>query len=353
VIVAAPVLLAICISMVVIQLTGRPSAQALRALLQGALGGRVAIARTISYILPLTFVALGWIVAFTSRRINVGFEGQIVVGGTAAAVIGLYVHGLPRPLHLLLASTVGTLAGAGYAGIGAWLWARRGVNEIISTLLLNFIALQFLGWLVVGPLKEPHVIFPRSSPLAPSARWPSVLSNTALTWNIVLVPVVVIAVWFLLRRTSFGFALRVTGANPELARHLGLPTEKINVLALLIAGGIAGLAGGSLVLSAETSRLMDGFSSGFGFDGIVVALVAWNSPLGTVPAAFLFAILRSGGGLMESLTGVPLELVLITQGLVIILVSSTTFLLENVRKQAKPFRFPARRKRAAEVERVG
>jgi ABC-type uncharacterized transport system permease subunit len=330
-IVVAPVVLAVAASMVVIEASGAPSIEAVQALLRGALGGPVEIGRTLSFILPLSFVALGWIVAFTAKRINVGFEGQIVLGGVAATVVGLYVNGLPRPAHILAASVLATLAGAAWAGIAAWLWARRGVNEIIATLLLNFIALELLGWLVRGPLHEQRSVFPRSPNLPESVRWPSVLENTALTWSIVLVPVVVAAVWFALRRTSFGLGLRMTGANPELARHMGLSTVRVSSLALLASGAIAGLAGGSLILGTGTGRLSDGFSAGFGFDGIVVALVARNSPLGSLLAAFLFAVMRSGAGLMESSTGIPLELVLITQGLVIILVSSSAFVLEWAR----------------------
>lgn len=332
-IVIAPLVLAVAASMVVIQAAGAPPIEAFRALAQGALGGRVEIGRTISFILPLTLVALAWIVAFTARRINVGFEGQMVLGGIAATVVGLHVGGLPRPAHILAASVVAALAGAAWVGIAAWLWARHGVNEIISTLLLNFIALELLGWLVRGPLKEPKTVFPRSPTLPGSVRWPPLLEQTALSWDIVLVPVVVAAVWFGLRRTSFGFGLRMTGANPELARHMALPTRRISSLALLISGAIAGLAGGSLVIGTGTGRLSDGFSSGFGFDGIVVALVARNSPVGSVLAAFLFAILRSGAGLMESSTNLPLELVLITQGLVIVLVSSSVFVLEWARNR--------------------
>lgn len=330
-VVAAPVLLALAVSMVVIQVSGASAIDAVRALVQGALGGDVQVARTLSFVLPLTLVALGWIVAFTARRINVGFEGQIVLGGIAAAVVGLHVSGLPHFAHIAAASVLAVLAGAGYAGIAAWLWARRGVNEIISTLLLNFIALDFLGWLVRGPLKEPHVLFPRSPNLPSTAQWPHILENTALTWDILLVPLAVTAVWFLLRRTAFGFGLRMTGANPELARYMGLSTVRMNILALLISGGIAGLVGGCLILGADTPRLTDGFSSGFGFDGIVVALVARNSSWGAIFAALLFAVLRSGAGLMESATGIPLELVLITQGLVIILVSSSGLVLERAR----------------------
>jgi ABC-type uncharacterized transport system permease subunit len=334
-IVVAPVVLAVAASMIVIEASGAGSTEAVQALLEGALGGRVEIGRTISFVLPLTFVALGWIVAFTAKRINVGFEGQIILGAIAGTIVGLSVP-LPGPAHILAASLAAALAGAAWAGVAAWLWARRGVNEIISTLLLNFVALELLAWLVRGPLKEPRTVFPRSPTLPDSVLWPSILPNTALTWDVVLVPFVVLGVWFLLRRTSFGFGLRATGANPELARHMGLATVRVSSLALVISGAIAGLAGGCLLLGTGTGRLTDGISAGFGFEGIVVALVARNSPLGSVLAAALFALLRSGAGLMESATDVPLELVLITQGLVIILVSSSVFVLERVRERRGP-----------------
>lgn len=321
----APVALALVASMIVIRLAGGPPFEAIAALWAGAVGGPAQIARTLAYVLPLSLVALGWIVAFSTRRINIGFEGQLVMGALAASVVALYVGGLPTVLHLLVATTVAIVAGGLYAGFAAWLWVQRDVNEIISTLMLNFVALEILSWVVRGPLQESGVIFPRSELLPDSARWPTIIPYSALTWDILMVPVLIGAVWFLLNQTTFGAALRITGANPNAARFAGLRTTTTSAVALVISGALAGLAGGSMVLGSESGRLSDGLSANLGFEGIVVALVARNHPAGVLPAALLFAALRSGGGLMESRVGVSAELVLITQGLVILMVAGAGY----------------------------
>ena len=321
-----PVIAALVVAAVVLAVAGAPPLEALNALLSGSLGGRIQLARTLSFLLPLVLIALAWIIAFTTKRINLGLEGQIIVGGIFATLVGLHVSGLPTGLHIAFGMVAGAASGALYAGIAAWFWAKRDVNEIISTLMLTLIAAETLSWLVRGPMQEPGVVFPRSSEVAETAQWGTIVANSALTWDILLVPVAVVAVAFLQNRTTFGLTLRITGANPTAARRVGINTVRINAVALLLSGAVAGVVGASLVLGGETARMGDGFSAGFGFEGIVVALVARNNPLGAVPAALLFAILDSGSGLMETRVGVPSELVYVTQGLVILFVAGTAYL---------------------------
>ncbi len=327
-----PVVAALLVAAVVLAVAGAPPVEALNALLSGSLGGRIQLARTLSFLLPLVLIALAWIIAFTTKRINLGLEGQIIVGGIVATLVGLHLSGLPTGVHIVLGMAAGGASGALYAGIAAWFWAKRDVNEIISTLMLTLIAAETLGWLVRGPMQEPGVVFPRSSEVAETAQWGPIVANSALTWDILLVPVAVVAVAFVQSRTTFGLTLRITGANPTAARRVGINTVRINALALLLSGAVAGVVGASLILGGETARMGDGFSAGFGFEGIVVALVARNHPLGAVPAALLFAILDSGSGLMETRVGVPSELVYVTQGLVILFVAGTAYLYNRARR---------------------
>jgi ABC-type uncharacterized transport system permease subunit len=156
------------------------------------------------------------------------------------------------------------------------------------------------------------------------------VANTSLGYDLILALLLVVVVSFVLRRTTFGFRLRFTGANEEAARRAGIRTTFTTVLAFAVSGALAGLAGCSLILSSETGTLTDNFSAGYGFAGIVVALLARNKPAGVVPAALLLASLRQGGGLMEASVGVPASLVLITQGLVILLVAATAFVVERL-----------------------
>ena len=321
-----PVVAALLVAAMVLAVAGAPPLEALRALLSGSIGGSIQLARTLSFLVPLVLIALAWIIAFTTKRINLGLEGQIIVGGIVATVIGLHLGALPTGAHIMVGMLGGAIAGALYAGIAAWFWAKRDVNEIISTLMLTLIATEALSWLVRGPMQEPGVVFPRSSEVTESAQWGTIVANSALTWDILLVPVAVVAVAFLANRTTFGLTLRITGANPTAARRMGVHTVRINVLGLLMSGAIAGVVGASLILGGETARMGDGFSAGFGFEGIVVALVARNNPFGAVPAALLFAILDSGSGFMETRVGIASELVYVTQGLVILFVAGASYL---------------------------
>ena len=322
---------AIAISLAVIAVAGHSPGASLAAIWDGAFGGRTELGGTLAKMIPLTLVAVAWIVAFSARRINIGFEGQLTAGGITAAVVALELPGLPVGIHLPLAVLAGVLGGAVYAAIPAWLWAQRHVNEIITTLLLNFVIVQILNWLVRGPLQESSHGFAETDPLPGSARWPIALSETPLTWDVLYVPAAVLLVAFVLARTTVGFRLRLTGASEEAARYAGTRTIRVGAAALVASGAIAGLAGSSLVLSSQSGVMTDGFSAGYGFDGIVTALLARNSPLGCLPAALLFAALRQGGGLMEARVGVSSSLVQITQGLVVVLLAGSVLLVARVR----------------------
>lgn len=325
------VVLALALSMGLIAVTGRSPADAGAALYEGAFGGGRQVAGTLTKMIPLTLAALGWIVAFSCLRINVGLEGQILVGGVVAAAIGLQLDGLPGSLAIAVLG--GVIGGATYAGIAALLWAIRGVNEIISTLMLNLVAVQLVSWLVRGPLQEPGQPLPHTSQISDISRWPKLLSATPLHWDILLVPASILFMALLLSRTSFGFRLRLTGASEDAARYAGVSTVRAGAHALLLSGALAGLAGSSLILAGESARMTDNFSAGYGFQGIVVALLAQNSPFASLPAALLFAFLRQGGGLMEARVGVPSSLVLITQAIVIIAVAGTSFLYSRVERR--------------------
>jgi simple sugar transport system permease protein len=327
----ATAVVAVAVSMLVIALTGGEAGEAARALYDGAFGSRAQVAGTLGKMIPLILVALGWILAFSARRINIGFEGQILAGGILATLVGLAPIGLPAPLHLTLAVLAGVVGGMLYAGVAAFLWAARGVNEIISTLMLNFVAIQIVSWLVRGPIQEPTNTFPRSKPIPEAALWPKLIENTPLGFDLFLAVAMIPVIWVVLARTTFGFNLRLTGASELAARHAGVRTTRITVAALVLSGGLAGLAGASTILGGETASMSDNFSASYGFTGIVVALLARNSPWGVLPSALLFAALRQGGGLMEARVGVSSALVLITQAVVILVVAGAAYLVERRR----------------------
>ena len=321
----------LAISLAIIALNGNPLLEAAEALFDGALGGKRQIATTAARSIPLVLVALSWIVAFSARRINVGMEGQMIVGGIFSTCVALYVPGLPAPLHLFLALLVGFVAGAVYAGIAAGLWAWRGVNEIVSTLLMNFIAVLMLSWIVRGPLKAEGVRTNRSEKIPDSAQWPNLIEQSPLNVDLFLMLGLVVLVAWMLRHTTFGMRLRLTGANVEAARGAGVRTVWIGMMSLMVSGGISGIAGAGLVLGGETEVMSSGFAASYNLEGIVVALLALNSPYASIPAAVLLAGLWLGGGLMEARLGVPAELTLVTLGIVLLLVTGSSALVRKAR----------------------
>jgi len=321
----------LAVSFAIIAFNGDPPGEAAEALFDGAFGSKKQAAATVARSLPLILVALGWIVAFSARRINVGLEGQMIVGGITGTCAALYLPGIPAPLHLLVALLVGIVGGAIYAGIAAGLWAWRGVNEIVSTLLMNFIALQLLSWVVRGPMKAPGVRSNRSAIIPDSAQWPNLIEKSPLNIDVFMVVGLVATVAWMLRHTTFGMRLRLTGANVEAARAAGVRTLSISMMALMVSGGLAGLAGAGLVLGGETEVMSEGFASSFGLEGIVVALLALNAPYAAIPAALLLASLRQGGGLMEARLGVPAELTLVTQGVVLLFVTGSAAVVRRAR----------------------
>ncbi len=330
--------IALFVAMLFVVAAGVPLARGAEAFVEGAFGTRVNVASTLATMVPLTLVALGWIVAYRAGRFHVGFPGQILIGCLFVSIASLKVS-LPTVFHVPLVLVAGALGGALWAGIAAWLWARRGVNEILSTLLLNLVALQVLAWWVRGPFHDPSTPVPATHPIPESATWPFLLMGTNLHWDIVLLGAV-IAIAYVLAKTSFGFKIRLVGANPEAARHSGISPAGVGTRALVLSGALAGLAGSSLVAAGSTPVMTEDPGAALGYTGIAVALLARNSPWGVIPAALLFASLVQGGSQMEATVGVSSALVDVIQGLMVILVLGATTVLyfARQRRQARPKR---------------
>ena len=324
----------IAISLAIIAATGGSPIDALVALLDGSLGTRKRIAITAARMSPLVLIALGWIVAFRGAKVNLGLQGQMIVGGIAAAYIALEGPSLPPALALIVATLAGVVAGALYAAIAAVLWAKRGVNEIVSTLMLTFIAQQVLLWIVRGPLHDLSSSAFQSRSLPSEYRWPALVDRTPFTMEVFLTVAAVGVILFVLNRTVFGYKLRLAGENPESARHAGVQTVRTIVLSFVVSGGLAGLGGSALVIGGERNVLSGGFAGNIGFTGIVVALVARNSPVGCVAAAALFAILDTGGSVMQVRADVPSEMILITQGIIVVLVATSVILTRRLEARA-------------------
>ena len=334
VLVLAAVIVGIAISMAIIGFTGHSPVESMKALAEGAAGDRTRLAVTAARMSPLIAVALGWIVAFRASKVNLGLQGQLIGGGVAAAFVAIKGPSLPPVFALGIATLAGIVVGALYASIAALLWAKRRVNEIVSTLMLTFIAQQLLAWLIRGPLRDTKSSSFQTPPLKSEYRWPVLVRGTPFTTEVVLGLAAVVLIVVLLKRTTFGFKLRLTGENPESARHAGIKTLRIVVLSFVVSGALAGLAGAGMVLGGERKVITGAFGGNVGFTGIVVALVARNSPAGCIAAAALFAALDTGGGVMQARAGVPSEIILITQGVIVVLVAASGLLTRHLEARA-------------------
>ncbi|MEO3780578.1 ABC transporter permease [Micromonospora sp. B11E3] len=340
-------LAALVVGVLLLAAIGVAPPDAFHAFWSGTFGTPTNAGTTLTQAVPLLLVALGWILTTRAGRLHVGFPGQILAGGSLATAVGLQCGNLPGPLAVLLTAVAGIVGGALWAGLTAWLWASRGVLEIVSSLLLNLVAIQVANWLVRGPLQGSLDGQPQSANFPAAALWPSVESipGRTLSYDVVLLPVCAIAVVLLLSRTAFGFRLRVAGGNQEAARWSGIDPVREGVAAIVISGGFAGLAGAALLFAGSAPWMSDGFEAGVGFNGIAVALLARNSPVGAVATAVVFSALNVGGTAMQAQLDVPSSLASVLQGAVIVLVLVAAVVLRGRTRApsaAKPA--PARRR---------
>ena len=279
---------------------------ALQALWVGSFGSWYALTSgTLVRAVPLMLTGLGVAVAFRAGVFNIGAEGQLLAGAVAAVFVGLHWStGLGR-LTVPMALCAGTVAGAAWAGIAAVMRVRFGVLEVISTLMLNFLAADLVSYLVRGPLQEPLHIYPQSASLPQVARLPHFGPTTRLHWGLVLAVLLVAVVAWAVARTAAGFRLRVSGANPDAANTTGrFSVARVTTGAFLVSGALAGLAG-SIQATAVTYALYENISPGYGFTAIAVAVLAGLRPLAILPSALLFAGLETGATAMQRDAGVP------------------------------------------------
>lgn len=303
------------------------------AMLQGAFGDTDALIKTALKATPLLLVGTGITVAFRANVINIGGEGQMVMGALLATVVALWVGHLPRPLVLVLVLAAGLVGGAVWGAIPGALKAFAEVNEILSTIMLNIVAVQFMSLMLRGPLIDPLEIergtrIPQTARLPQTADLPKLSGDGRLHLGPVIAVTVAVVIWVFLWRTTTGFRLRAVGLSRDAARYAGIPVKRGIVAALTISGALAGLAGAILVFGSESHRLVtDGSAAGFtgnaGFNGIVAALFGGLHPLWTIPASFLFGGLLVGANSLQRAVQVPSALILAINGLVVVLVVST------------------------------
>lgn len=301
--------------LLVVVAVGADPVQALIAASEGACGSWVAVQETLAKTVPLLWCGLAVALAFRAGVWNIGAEGQLLMGALASTWVALALP--PGPWSLPLALAAAGIAGAIWAGIAAALRFSAGVNEVLSTILLNLVALALLGWAVHGPLQEPGGSYPQSAPL-PEAAWLwRPLPPGRLHAGLLLALVTMLLLAFMLRRTSWGLQLRATGDAPAAARACGIATSRVQAQALVLSGLLAGI-GGAVEVLGITHRLFERFSPGWGYSGIAVALLGGLEPGATGAAALLFGALAAGLGGMQRSASVPAVAALLIQGLVVV-----------------------------------
>lgn len=311
------VVAALLVSAIVLLVAGYDPVKAYFVMWQGAFGDQRMVTEVLLKATPLIIIGAGLAVTFRCGIINLGAEGQFYAGAVSATVVGIHLSALPGSMLIPLLIVVGIIAGALWGMVAAYLKIRFGASEVVTTIMLNYIAIIFTGYLVTGPMQEAKVGFPQSARIAEQAWLPRFFPPTRLHIGFIMALVVALILYIIIFKTSAGYAIRAVGINPEAARYAGINVNRNVLLTLAISGGAAGLAG-AVEVAGVTFRLFQLISPGYGFDGIAVSLLVNNNPLGVILSGILFGALRSGSEMMQINFKVPSVLVFAIQGIVIL-----------------------------------
>lgn len=325
------ILAAFLVGAIVLLATGHSPIDAYSAVLTGAFGDIYGIGQTFTQATPIIFTALAFLFAFKCGLFNIGAEGQLLIGGFTAALVGISFSDLPVFIHLPLALLAGAAGGALWGFIPAVLKARLGAHEVITTMMLSYVALYVTSYMVNYPFKAPPGWVAQTVFVASSAELPRILPPTQLSASIFIAVIMAALVAFVLDKTILGYEVRAIGLNPSAAESGGINIKKGMIIALVISGAIAGLGGAGEILGVHR-RFIDNFSPGYGWDGLAVALIGGLNPIGAVLAAILFGALRSGGMTMNMVTGVPLDIISVLQALVVLFVAAPRFIRYLLRR---------------------
>jgi simple sugar transport system permease protein len=311
--------------------SGIAIADGYKALLEGSLGSGPAIERTLERAAPLVCAGLGVSLAFRSGLFNIGAQGQLIAGAIVAGYVG-FSFSLPPGIHLLVAAVGAMAAGAFWGGIAGFLKAQTGAHEVITTIMLNYVGRFLLVYLLAQEaFQRPGSDNQLSPPVKSSAAFPEV---GGVHLGVLLAVVAAVGVWWLLERSTLGFEMRAVGSAPEAARTAGMSVRRVYVVAMALAGLLAGLAAVMLVLGQQNS-LTENLAGSVGFDAITVALLGRATPLGTVLAGLLFGALSSGGLAMQAAAGVPPELAQVLQALIVLFVAAPALVRAVLRVKAE------------------
>lgn len=314
------VLLSLATGALLLLAVGADPISAYESMFRAAFGSLFSTSITIGKAMPRLLAALGIALALRAGLWNIGAEGQIYVGGVASTAVVLSAPDLPFPIVLVAAIVAGTLAGAVWGAIPGVLRASRGISEVITSLMLVYVAIQLTNYLLESPWVVPHSTFPSTNPFPSEHRLPIIWPGTLLNAGAVIAGLAVVLAWVLSSRSTFGLELRARGGGEQAARFAGVRVKRLVVAAMAVSGAFAGLAGSVEILGVR-GRLLEGFSPGYGFEAIAIALIGRLQPAGILLAAVLFGALDAGAaGLLTSGKGVPSSIVQITEAMAVVYV---------------------------------
>ena len=326
------ILAALVVAGIFFQIYGVSPVRAYQLILKGALGSQLGLTETVRRAIPLLLIGVGLTIAFRALFWNIGAEGQLLMGAIAAAGVALF-SGLPSPLLLPVMFIAGFAGGAAWGLIPAVLKVKLGINDVITTLMMNYIAIYLMEWLIHGPWKGPTARGFAYTDTFPRAAWLPTLYSTRIHWpTLVLGLLLALVMYILVTRTRSGFEIRVVGENPDAARFAGISHLKTTLLVMLIAGGFAGLAGVGEVAGIHHKLLGPlNISMGYGYTAIIVAWLARRNPLAVIITSFLFAVIMSGGDVIKVSLGLPFQLINVFNGLILFfLIGSEVFIRYKV-----------------------
>lgn len=325
-------LITIVVGTVLILLCGANPIEAYSLFFQGIFRNASSFAEIFVKGCPLILTSLGCAVAFRTGFFNIGAEGQFYIGAMASTIVALYTPPIPGGLRILLALLAGFLCGGIWALIAALLKAKFNISEIIVTIMLNYIAINFLGYAVRSFLMDPNGNVPQSSKIDEAVQLKSLILSTRFHGGILIAVACVLAVWFLMEKTTVGYELKAVGMNPRAAMCSGISVMKNIILSAFLSGGLAAVAGGIEVLAIQ-KKLLEGISAECGYTAVLVALVAFNKPLGVLATALFYAAVQVGVSSMQRQLGVPSAIVNILIGVVVVLILGKELL--HVRQNKK------------------
>lgn len=291
------------------------------------LKNKIQLTEVIIRAIPLSIIALGITVAYRSGTINIGAEGQMAIGILTATAAALTLYNIPRPLNIFLIIIAGMLGGALWGFIPGILKAKLKVSELLSTVMLNYIAAQFYTFFLRGPMIDPAELTmgsgtPQSMRLEKTVWLNRLIRGTRLHTGIFIVIVLAILIYIFLWKTSFGYKLRAAGASEKAAKYGGIKVAFFVTISMVISGAFAGIAGSVEVLGVH-HRAIEGITSGYGFSGLVVALFGGLHPVGIIPASFFFGVLLVGADMTQRIVGVPANMVQVLEGIIILVIVAT------------------------------